>query len=85
MYKALDNIYFRFKEALAAFKEPYYGLRNYGEGLDTGVGIGKSTIIQHLQKHDPYQFENNHFKMGYYYALEQARSCKKDDEDNTVA
>ena len=85
MLKALDNIYFRFKEAITAFKEPYYSIRNYGEGLDTGVAIGKSTIIQHLQKHDPYQFENQHFKMGYYYALEQARSCKKDDEDYPVA
>lgn len=78
-------MYFRLKEAIAVLKEPNYGLRNYGEGLDIGVVIGKSTVIQHLRKHNPDQFENEYFKLGYQYALDQARSCKKDDENYPVA
>jgi hypothetical protein len=83
MTKLLDDIYYRFKRAFEMFKYPDLYYSNYQEGVDNGKAIAYAIVKQKLDIHDPYQFENNHFKLGYYYAYEQVQQVMENDgQDN---
>lgn len=84
MTKLLDDIYYRFKRAFEMFKYPDLYYSNYQDGVDNGKAIAYAKVEGILHQYDPHQFENNHFKLGYYYAFEQVKQVIKDDEDNSV-
>lgn len=84
MTELLDNIYYRFKRAFEMFKYPNLYYSNYEDGVLSGKSIAYSKIEGILHQHDPYQFENNHFKLGYYYAFEQVKKVINNDEDNPL-
>ena len=79
MYRALDRIYFRFVESFRSFKDPNRNLESYREGRDIGIVIGNAKVRRALDQADPNDFENNHFKLGYYYATETAKKVMQDD------
>jgi hypothetical protein len=82
--RLLDNIYFRFKRAFQMFKYPDLYYSNYQDGVDSGKSVAYAHVRGILDKYDPYQFQNNHFKLGYYYAVEQIKQVIDNDEDNSV-
>lgn len=84
MLRILDNLYFRFRNAWTVLKDPDALRTEYADGLMDGAEVGKAQIWRQLEKHDPYQFQNGHFKMGYYYAMDQVRKVMPRDEDNSV-
>lgn len=84
MFRALDTIYFRFVEAFRSFKDPDRNLNSYIEGRDFGIVIGNAKVMRALNQADPNDFENNHFKLGYYYATETAKKVMQDDDHNSV-
>lgn len=73
MLRKLDEIYFRFRNAWVVFKNPNYLEMLIEDAELVGAAKANGRVWLGLAKHDPYQFENQHFKMGYYYAQEQVR------------
>ena len=84
MLEKLDKLFYRFEEAYRSFVDPSQTHRAYNDGKEVGKLIGYSQVRRQLDTYDPYQFENQHFKLGYYYAYEKAKEVMKDDEDNSV-
>jgi hypothetical protein len=84
MLRALDHLWLRFTEARAAFRDPFYSHEHVKLGIKLGKEIAFAQVRQQLDTFDPYQFENQHFKMGYYYAQEQVKKVMPSDEDNVV-
>jgi hypothetical protein len=84
MLRKLDAFYFRARDAWRVLTRPDY-LDGY---LDDMLNLGRSrayAVVKHaLDKHDPYQFDNNSFKLGYYYASEQVKAVIRNDEDHVV-
>lgn len=78
----LDNLWLRFLNAWDAFKNLSLLEDLWEEGYDMGQIVAAAKIKSKLEEHDPYQFENEHFKMGYYYAFEQAKKVMNLGEDN---
>lgn len=83
MTKLIDGIYYRFKRAFEMLRYPDLYYSNYEDGVDSGKAIAYAKVRQQLDSHDPYQFENNHFKMGYYYAYEQLKQVMPNDNEDT--
>lgn len=84
MYRALDKIYFRFVESFRSFKDPDRTLDSYIEGRDFGEVIGNAKVRRALDQANPDDFQNQHFKLGYYYAFETAKKVMQDDDHNSV-
>ena len=84
MLRTLDNIYRRFSLALSAFKNPDLAHNEYVDGLKWGKVIAFAEVNRTLILHDPEQFQNQHFKMGYYYAADQVRAVMPSDEDRSL-
>ena len=84
MLRAIDRFYIRCRNAWTVFKDADALHNEYADGLLDGAAVGKAQVWRQLEKHDPYQFENGHFKMGYYYAMDQVRKVMPRDEDNSV-
>jgi hypothetical protein len=84
MLRALDTMYFRLKDAWRVVKGEDAILKAYSEGIVEGMEIANARVISELDSRDPYQFENQHFKLGYYYAKEQVKKVMNLDEDNAV-
>jgi hypothetical protein len=80
----LDAIYQRFSQAWASFKNPRRTIAEYNSGLESGINIGLSRANAVLSQHDPHQFSNNHFRLGYYYAQEQVKGVSVGN-DNRLA
>lgn len=85
MLNLLDRTYYRFVEAARSFANPNRTNESYDRGLSNGVEVGFARVRQVLDTTDPYQFENQHFRLGYYYASESVKKVITDDEDNVVA
>ena len=85
MLKLLDKTYFRFANAWAVFRDPDLLTTEFHEGLGLGVEVGQAQIKRALDMHDPHDFTNEHFKLGYYYAHETVKKVMGIDEDNPVA
>lgn len=84
MLKALDTIYFRLKDAWDVLLGREAILKAYTDGIVEGIEIANARLERALAMSDPYQFENQHFKLGYYYASETAKKVMQGDEDNSV-
>ena len=84
MLRALDRLAQRFSEAYKSFVDPDRAYRFHDEGRDIGELIAFAKVRQQFDTYDPYQFDNGHFKLGYYYATEQAKKVMSLDEDNSV-
>lgn len=84
MLEKLDKLFYRFEEAYRSFVDPSQTNRAWEEGKEVGKLIAFAQVKQQLDTYDPYQFENNHFKMGYYYAYDQLKKVMPNDEDNAV-
>ena len=85
MLRQLDHLWLRFTEAFAAFRNPLNAVEQFQLGVELGKQIGHAQVRQKLDEHDPYQFTNNHFKLGYYFAYENVKKVMTVDEDNVVA
>lgn len=84
MFRAIDNLLLRFDEAWTAFKNPFHSHEQFKTGTQIGKAIAFAQVRQQFETYDPYQFDNQHFKMGYYYAAGQAKKVMQNDEDNSV-
>ena len=84
MLRALDTIYFRLKDAWTVLKGEEAILKAYTEGITEGIEIANGRIQRQFAITNPHQFQNEHFKLGYYYATEQAKKVMQGDEDNSV-
>lgn len=80
MFRFIDNLLLRFEEAYIAFRNPFHSHEQWLAGLQAGKEIGFAQVRQQFDTYDPYQFENQHFKMGYYYAAEQAKKVMSNDD-----
>lgn len=86
MLRILDNFYFRCVGAWKMLTVKDFFIEAIENAHDEGISIGNARVMQQLEKHDPYQFQNGHFKMGYYYAVDQVKKVMtNDNEDNPVA
>lgn len=83
MLRAIDKAYFRLKDAWTVLRGEDAILKAYTEGVTEGVEIANARIMQKLSMTDPYQFESQHFKLGYYYASETVKKVIH-GEDNAV-
>ena len=83
--RLLDRTMLRFEEAARSFTNPYRNIDSYSEGVDNGIEIGFSKVRRVLDSTDPYNFENQHFRLGFYYASESVKKVITNDEDNLVA
>ena len=79
MFRALDTIYFRLKDAWQVLLGRDAILKAYTDGIVEGIEIANARVTQVLASADPYNFQNQHFKLGYYYATEQAKKVMQDD------
>ena len=59
-------------------------LKAYTEGIVEGIEIANARITQRLDTVDPYNFQNQHFKLGFYYATDTVKKVMQNDEDNSV-
>ena len=84
MFRALDTIYFRVKDAWSVLMGREAILKAYTDGIVEGIEIANARLERALSVSDPHQFENQHFKLGYYYASETAKKVMQGDEDNSV-
>ena len=84
MFRAIDNLLLRFEEAWTAFRNPFHSHEQWRAGVQAGKEIGFAQVRQQFDTYDPYQFDNQHFKMGYYYAADQAKKVMNLDEGNSV-
>ena len=84
MFRALDTAYFRLKDAWGVLKGEEAILKAYTEGITEGIEIANARIQREFDVANPHQFQNQHFKLGYYYATEQAKKVMQGDEDNSV-
>ena len=84
MFRALDTIYFRVKDAWQVLMGRDAILKAYTEGIVEGIEIANARITQRLDSMDPYNFQNQHFKLGYYYATDTVKQVMQGDEDNSV-
>lgn len=84
MLRTLDKVYFRIKDAIHLLQGKESLIDIYTEGVTAGYQIALGEVRRTLQLHDPSDFSNNHFKLGYYYAAEQAKKVMQIDEDNLV-
>lgn len=85
MLRIIDEIYDRFRQAWASFKDPARSSREFASGIRLGKKIAFAQVGQQLRRHDPKDFQNQHFKVGYYYATEQAQAVMVNDENYTLA
>jgi hypothetical protein len=84
MFEVLDKIVFRFEQTFYTFRNPHRNNDSFNEGKSWGEQIAFAKIRQQLKNHDPNQFDNQHFKLGYYYAAETAKKVMQDDDHNSV-
>ena len=84
MFRALDTAYFRLKDAWSVLKGEEAILKAYTEGITEGIEIANARIQREFDVANPYQFQNNHFKLGYYYATEQAKKVMNIGEDSDL-
>lgn len=84
MLRKLDYLWLRFTEAWTAFRDPFHSHEQFKLGVEAGKEIAFAQVRQQLGTFDPYQFENQHFKMGYHYAAEQVKAVMPLDEDRAV-
>ena len=84
MFRALDVIYFRVKDAWQVLMGRDAILKAYTEGIVEGIEIANARITQRLDSMNPYNFQNQHFKLGYYYATDTVKKVMQGDEDNGV-
>jgi hypothetical protein len=84
MFRAIDNLILRFEEAWTAFRDPFHSFNQFQEGKEAGKEIAFAQVRQQFYSYDPHQFDNQHFKMGYYYAADQAKKVMNLDDDNPV-
>lgn len=77
--RELDYLWLRFQEAWTAFRDPFHSHEQFKLGTELGKAIGFAMVRQQFDTFDPHQFENQHFKMGYYYAADQAKKVMQDD------
>ena len=84
MYRALDHLWLRFEEAWKAFRDPFHSYDQFKLGQEIGKEIGFAMVRQQFDTHDPYNFDNQHFKMGFHYAADQAKKVMNLDDDNSV-
>jgi hypothetical protein len=84
MYRALDNLLLRFEEAWTAFRDPFHSHDQFKAGVQAGKEIGFAQVRQQFDTFDPYNIENQHFKMGFYYAKEQAKKVMTDDNGHNL-
>lgn len=84
MFRAIDNLLLRFEEAWAGFRDPFRSHEKFQRGVEVGKEIGFAQVRQQFDTFDPHQFQNQHFKMGYYYAKDQAKQVMNLDEDNSL-
>lgn len=85
MYRFIDKLLLRFDEALLAFRNPMHSYEQFQRGKEAGKAIAFAQVVQQFNTHDVYQFSNQHFKLGYYYATEQAKQVMNLDENHTMA
>lgn len=85
MLRKIDEIYDRFKQAWASFKDPARANREFGSGIKVGKIMAFAQVSQQLRRYDPKDFDSKHFKLGYSYAATQAQQVMKNDADNAVA
>ena len=79
MLRALDTIYFRIKDAWHVLMGKEAILSAYTDGIVEGIEIANARIQREFDVANPHQFQSNHFKLGYYYATEQAKKVMQDD------
>lgn len=84
MLRELDYLWLRFTEAWTAFKEPFHSHEQFKLGKEIGKEIAFAQVRQQFDSYDPYNIDNKHFQMGYYYAVSQAKKVMQDDEDYSV-
>ena len=84
MLRALDIAYFRLKDAWRVLKGEEAILKAYTEGITEGIEIANGRLNRALAVSDPHQFQNQHFKLGYYYATEQAKKVMSDGQDSDL-
>ena len=84
MFRALDTIYFRLKDAWQVLLGRDAILKAYTDGIVEGIEIANARVTQVLASADPYNFQNQHFKLGYYYATDTVKQVMQGDEDNSV-
>ena len=84
MFRALDTAYFRLKDAWSVLKGEEAILKAYTEGITEGIEIANARLTRALDISDPHRFENQHFKLGYYYATEQAKKVMNIGEDSDL-
>jgi hypothetical protein len=81
----LDRAYFRVRDAWRVLTKNGYIDEIRNDGFTWGRWTTERKVLQKLNEHDPNQFENQHFKLGYYYASESVKVVLKHDEDNAMA
>jgi hypothetical protein len=81
MLRKLDEFYFRARDAWRVLTRPGYIDGFLDDAIITGRFWAYRMIQNQLDEHDPNQFENQHFKLGYYYASEQVKAVIENDED----
>lgn len=84
MYRALDKLLLRLSEAYTAFKDPFHSQKQFLLGKDIGKEIAFAQVRQQFATYDPHQFENQHFKMGFHYAKDQAKKVMNLDDSDLV-
>lgn len=84
MFRAIDNLLLRFEEAWTAFRNPFHSHEQWRAGVQAGKEIGFAQVRQQFDTYDPHQFDNQHFKMGYYYAADQAKKVMSDASRDIV-
>lgn len=80
----IDALYFRARDAWRVLTQPGFIDGYLDDALITGRRVAYRNIRAKLDEHDPHQFENQHFKLGYYYAYEQAKAVMQSDEDYSL-
>ena len=73
LLKKIDEFYFRARDAWRVLTDATYLDEIRNEGRTVGEWTTKGRIERTLDDHDPHQFTNQHFKLGYYYAKENVR------------
>ena len=84
MRRELDYLWCRFREAWRAFRNPWHAFSQWEEGIQAGKKIAFAQVRQQFDTFDPYNIDNQHFQMGYYYAKEQAKKVMQNDENRVM-
>jgi hypothetical protein len=73
LLRKIDKAYFRFRDSWRVLTGKESLDADYERGWKNSYEVTTSRIEAVLRSFDPADFQNNHFKLGYYYAAEQVK------------